>query len=153
MKPIILTFALLSMTGAVYAQSDHQTFTQPIAEEAEDACTGEPLTYTGECRITVRTRTTNDGETQTTQMHCVADGLGVFGREYVYRASTTDRTEVAGCDSTQTIRQRERFNSAGSDGNFFITFNFKVITDQFCVTHVVQDETTTDCHGKSGGGF
>ena len=155
MKLAIVTFALLSICGAAYAQSDHQTFTQPIAGAVTDPCTGEPLNYNGECKITVRTRTGNDGGTdQTTQTHCVADGVGVFGTMYVYRASTTDREQFStACDYTQTIRQRERFNSAGSDQNFFITFKYKVITDEFCQLQVVQDETETDCRGKSGGGF
>src|SRR5215213_11589900 len=93
MRLLTFTFALLSITGAVYAQNDHQTFTQPIAGSATDPCTGEPLTYSGECRITVQTRTNNNGTTQTTHTHCVADGLGVFGTEYQYRGSTIERTE------------------------------------------------------------
>jgi hypothetical protein len=90
---VAVAAAVLVASGAL-AQTENGTnsSTVPIGGAVTNACTGEVVTYSGECHFVTHTMIKDDGSIESRgEMNCHADGISTSGTKYVYDYQATHR--------------------------------------------------------------
>jgi hypothetical protein len=158
---VAVAAAALVASGA-FAQTENGTnsSTVPIGGSVVNACTGEVVTYGGECHFVTHTMIKDDGSIESRgEMNCHAEGTSTSGNKYVYNYEQhTDFDDPAGCAAgavnfTDTAVTRTLWVSAGAGDNFW-SITRATATSFGCPRHgrpnppVVTIETDTECRGS-----